>query len=504
MHVTLLPTHHPFCILYSTIFFFFWIEPFIHTFYIFFAKEKERTRSKMMLRVPLLFVLLPLSVLFFCSSAYTPTNANGAISVSVGNDAVQKFVMAFLPQVEKSLQGLHLPDVKQKKDSIEVDVDGMVLTQVSVGSAAISFDSSGATLSLNGIQVALNAHYKVCEDLIGHNCFCDGGISIRASGSTGLTVTIQVSESGGVPVVTASNPSFSLGNFDLDGLCHLLDWIKDLFESEIKGMAESAIRNTLVSSVENAAKQFISQLTFVYDVTPFLGVDYHMATGINFADKQAEFEDVGGVFDPKTGKHSPYEPSPLSPVTVSGHSLGLRVSDSVGMGVAWTLFYNNLLQFHTNGTGILKDLEVMVNITQQPIISFEKEGVGIMVNNSLLEVMFESAQELALQVDLSFKLYADVMADNQPNNVSIYAQIPEIDIDDIDLEIDILHSIFPISLKDLKPVLNDILKEAIKILNPMLKKHSFPLPSLPMLKIDDVDIEMDDTFMTVWVDASVE
>lgn len=121
----------------------------------------------MMFRFPLLFVFLPLCFFFFASPSSGEANANGAISVSVANDAAQKFAMAFLPQIEKSLQGLHLPDVKQEKDKIEVDVTGMVLAKVSVSSATLSFAPAGATLSLNGIAVALNGHYKVCEDFIG-------------------------------------------------------------------------------------------------------------------------------------------------------------------------------------------------------------------------------------------------------------------------------------------------------------------------------------------------
>jgi hypothetical protein len=121
----------------------------------------------MMFRFPLLFVFLPLCFLFFASPSSAEVNANGAISVSVANDAAQKFMMAFLPQVEKGLQGLQLPDVKQKKDEIEVDVTQMVLTKVSVESASLSFTPAGAALSLNGIAVALNGHYKVCEVLIG-------------------------------------------------------------------------------------------------------------------------------------------------------------------------------------------------------------------------------------------------------------------------------------------------------------------------------------------------
>lgn len=421
--------------------------------------------------------------------------AQGSVSAAVSTATVSAIVSRVVPQIEAGLQGLAISDVDADQDGFDVKLTSMTVRSLSTSSVSITTGDNRVNIALNGIHVSLHGHYKVQEDAIGHITVCSGDFDVSATANS-LSVSVTISQSNGVPVVNAGNASFDLGDFDIN-FCSAVGWIVNLFKGTIKHKVQDAVTGQLASQINQIAQQEISKLSFSIAVTPFVGVDYHLASNVIFSATQGSVSILGSIFNPKTGKTAPFQPTNIPALTVS-ESLSVAISDALPQGALWSYYSNNALNYKFQGkSGLLSDFIITANTTALPTFKISADGASIDWTASI-GVEFTPFPDYGFEVDLSVLLDAELLAVSNGTGTYLYAQIPVVDLESLQFDFVLKnHSKLPFDESALLPFLNAAFKELLVVANPALANFKLPLPSIKYLTITGTKLTYGDRFVMV-------
>eukprot|EP00762_Andalucia_godoyi_P000592 ANDGO_05356.mRNA.1 hypothetical protein len=444
-------------------------------------------------------------VLVFCARVVVrgQSVSNAGVGVVVSQTFVDSVVDHFLPLVEKQIQNLPLPDVDTKQDGFELQFNGMTLSSAAVTSASVAIQASGVQVTVAGMTVHVQGQYAIHEDAIGHVKICGGSFGVD-SGSTSLVVVVGItSDASGTPVVTAQSVSLNLGNWDIN-FCKALDVLLKLFHSVISDAVKKAVESAVPKAIDSIAAAAIAKIPFEYKISSELGLDFHLSQPPVFIQGVSMgFPSRAQIFDPSTKQVSPYAPSAI-PMTLgaSNDSMSSYVSSSIFQGGVWTYYQAGLLQHQIQGSGLFKDFDVSFAATSCPTFQVvANEGIAVVLagNITLQDALFK---DLAIDADFTLKTVGDVLTEQVNGTLRVYAEVPEVDVENMQFDLTINKHTFSVSLNLLAPVINDLLNQfLLKILNPRLQKDSFPIPNVKFASIESANIKPEDGYLYVGGDV---
>jgi LBP / BPI / CETP family, C-terminal domain len=289
----------------------------------------------------------------------SPTDA-GAIAASLSEPGAAYLLAAVLPLLEAKVGALNIPDLPFNQDGFEGSVNSIKCQNLVVASSGVTLAAPGAVdVALSGVSVACSANWDFKLSSWPHFPDGSGSVDIAVSQTTaavGVTFAVAALH----PQLVATAATVNVGSIDLTFHGSVLDWILNLFKSNI----ENAVRSALQNDFGGAVSDFLS--TDVNKELAALNLDLALAAPAPYNISEARFGFVqapavapGGAFIAVAMQGdvvpiaSPDAPLPLPPpalpplsnATAGARYVAAYISPYTLLSAAYTYFSAGLMQW---------------------------------------------------------------------------------------------------------------------------------------------------------------
>jgi len=184
--------------------------------------------------------------------------------------------------LEQKLQTLTVPDQSGDADTPIGHVDwwltGIVVSDLSIGESSISIDPGvGLSLSITGLSIDFASSWKYRKNSWPH--VSDHGTADITVSQTSVSVSLQVTESNGRPVVACTADSVNIGHLDIKlhgGASWLYNFFIGLLHGSIVNSIQSALTNAITQNIDNGANKALSSLPVNVHVNHEVEINYEL------------------------------------------------------------------------------------------------------------------------------------------------------------------------------------------------------------------------------------
>jgi hypothetical protein len=439
-------------------------------------------------------------------------SATGAgITASLSSKGLNYMITQLLPSLEKEFGTITVPDINGNKDDFDYHVTGISCDNfvIAAGEAALAPPSS-ISASLSGVAVQCHASWSFKLHPWPHVPDGSGTADISVSQTT-ASLSLALNVSNLRPTMMATAAAINIGSVDITLHGSALDWLLDLFKSDI----ESAIRSALDTSFPPVLEHFIDvngnaalqkipievpiPARSPYNVSEarFGFVSQPVATTTFLAfSVQGDVVPLGGTVEPPV-------PAPALPPFDSSdadYMIEGRFSPYTLTSAAWTYWQANLTQWpiaaanvplglnNTNAYGLIapglskafpnQPVNLQVAFAKVPTLTISPPAAGGISAAAPLSLVFFAgtppAFAFSLDIDAAFNLDVGV----SPSPISPGSLIFNGTLSFISATVTIgTTTVGPVSTGLLQALVDIVLPIAMATLNGDLSR-GFPLPAV--------------------------
>jgi hypothetical protein len=225
---------------------------------------------------------------------------NPGLTAGINLAAIETAKDQILPTVISNIGNVGIPNqsgsVGHGFFELKIDMDDIVLSGMNLNTGASTLTTSPPhVLNVNiiGITGEVHMNFSYHSKLLSSGGHASAGIS-----DTNAHVGLEITESGGKPVVNITGVNVSIGNLSVHLSGNVLDdvanWIVNMIKGDLKGDIENAIGKAITGSAQDALAKFLDKLPLVIDIGGTrLGVNYELPSDPVFGSNYFEVASVG-------------------------------------------------------------------------------------------------------------------------------------------------------------------------------------------------------------------
>jgi len=297
-----------------------------------------------------------------------------------------------------------------------------------------------------------------------------------------LKIIFNLLQHNGRPVVTVAISSISI-NWDLKQICTLMDYIKRIFQGQIRDMIIARLNKILPSTFANMIQQNLDKLELKFIMNNYMGGDYSLTSDAIYLTNLLRISTLAGIFEKNSSVYGPYSTTSVPTLTAT-KPVSVSISESVLDNVVWVYFRANKIRADNQSSSVGYNFTIYANTP--PSITINETGIYTFFNGTL-DGYFETNGTLAFSIIFLAGFNIELYVTTQGN---IIVQIPELRIDNMQLS----YSFFVRRITEeqflnwLKSVLNKQIPELINRVNLYLKANAIDLPSIQGINWENVTI----------------
>ena len=461
-------------------------------------------------------------------SAAAALSPSGGGQVGVGMNGLQAVVQSFEPYLLNQIRNLTLKDIKKKESGFDVKLYNMRVEDFKCDSPCIvpTFGTGGVIgIELPGFRLKFHIRAEAKKSILKVSTVCDSKI-----GTAKLSASAAIQVSGGQLSLGSVKSSADVGHFDPNcggGVSgSVINLISSLFDSTIKDELNELIEQEVQSALKEEAKQLLSEITWKYTLEKGIAIlDYSPQALTSTTDHlsmnvQASLVDASGDLPPAATM--PALPS-WSPDAGDAYLQTLLSAWSLDT-VAFTYWKAKRLQRHithddigqyspvqlnTSNIGVLCAPGLLVKyphhwmtidsaFSSSPVTTITKSGVtaeapatfAFSVVNSTGGIV-DSAFTVGGNVTLGVTF--NIHSDGSQTKQNLTAEITQ-----ATLPLTVLRSdVGNVNVKALSAVVNAAVEKLLIPLANRVLHVGVPLPSTPMVTLENTTLTPDDGYLLV-------